>query len=81
MKRFPDLRPICAVCNKPVDELLMELCDFQYARRWIAVCHGQRQVVEIPERVLMFGERIEMGRAFEYQGLPKPVNLLEEKTK
>jgi hypothetical protein len=60
--------PLCAVCNKTVDELIQTRECQSWATVFVARCHGQQEVVTIPESVLGLGDSVEVGRAF---GVPK----------
>lgn len=58
------IKPICAVCNKPVDEVIVVRSAFEPVRRFRVVCHGQSEEFEMPEELWEFGI-VEMGKAFE----------------
>lgn len=57
-------RPICDVCNKPVERFERELIDYEAQEKFTARCHGETEVVFIPDYLRLGGYRIEMGRAF-----------------
>lgn len=59
-------RPICARCNKPVDDLIEAEDHFMERLVFIACCHGERERVVIPwsDLASSVNTRLQFGRAF-----------------
>lgn len=57
--------PECAVCNKPVDELIqLPHSPFRRSVVYIARCHGAEERVELSDADLVAAKEITVGRAF-----------------
>lgn len=57
-------RPMCAVCGKPVDEMLEEEDEMLRRVTFTAVCHGQRERVTVNEELVESGRVQGFGTAF-----------------
>jgi hypothetical protein len=66
--------PTCAICNKPVDELIHAPDLLRQEEIFVAKCHGQIERVEIPRNFLVDKAlHMSFGRCFE----PKAKALAE----
>lgn len=61
--------PDCAICNKPVDQVLMDrdICRAVYV--YTLHCHGATEVAEISDQQIVDAKKISIGRAFVTRGI------------
>lgn len=67
MKKQPSVfieRPICAVCNKPVDWIGKEMSHVNSSIVFTVKCHGETETSELTDQVYRSATRIEIGKAF-----------------
>lgn len=59
-------RPVCDICNKPVESFVEQLDDFFREVRFVARCHGEREEVRVGELELarVKDNQIQFARAF-----------------
>lgn len=55
-------RPICDVCEKPVESITEEVDALETRVTWTVRCHGERERVTVPAAAL--NASITFGRAF-----------------
>lgn len=57
--------PECAVCNKAVDAFIRDgKADAAGDVGFVALCHGQREEVRVPRKLVLGSSRITLGKAF-----------------
>ena len=63
--------PICAVCNKPVERMESMYNPMSCAKMYAVYCHGDKEVVALPDHMIEDCDSIRMGQAF-VDKLPQP---------
>ena len=64
----PINKPICAICNRAVEEFLADQCDATMSTTFIARCHGAEESVTIPYHEL---HRSNIKSTVAFQKLPE----------
>ena len=59
-----DPRPTCAICQRPVDEIATWRDGIRRVTVYRARCHGDEQVVDLDDSLLVTSESISPGLAF-----------------
>lgn len=60
-----DLRPECAVCEKPIDDLSVLRDAISGTTHFRVRCHGEVEEFSVTHRDVVAAGRISLGRAFE----------------
>jgi len=69
------LKPMCAVCNKPVEHI-EKYRDELFARdRWMVRCHGKEEVSDLTDELVQDTTNIEIDVAFTKEKLENDKNL------
>ncbi len=55
---------MCAVCGKEVDEFIVEINSFTRETIYTAKCHGDVEIVALPDHILVECVRASIGYAF-----------------
>lgn len=63
-KQLGESRPVCDVCDRPVDYMSVERHEHRATRRVTIACHGEKQTFEVEDELLYFHDRLELRRAF-----------------
>lgn len=63
-------RPICAKCNRVVDEFTLDTTPSELFFHFTAYCHGKTQRFDVHKGCIMFADDITIGRAFEDEAAP-----------
>lgn len=63
--------PTCAICNKPVERMESMYNPMSCAKMFAVYCHGDKEVVALPDVYIMDCDSIRMGQAF-IDKLPQP---------
>lgn len=61
--------PTCALCGKPVERLAREADPVRAFLVLVAFCHGEREVVEVPEELIEAADGVRLGVAFQTRTL------------
>lgn len=60
-------RPICAVCNKPVDNIVQSYSPLRCGWSFTAFCHGSAEEMFVDDRSFRLARELLQGVAFEKQ--------------
>jgi hypothetical protein len=74
------VKPICAVCKREVDELIAVRETTTCTTTYIARCHGAEERVELDDQLVWSADhRLSFGLAFDHEALPaaQPAKLTE----
>lgn len=79
MRRLGDIRPRCAVCDKPVEGFSHLRNDFEASDVYIAICHGAREEMTIPASFFFQDRDFDIVDfvAFQTKRIDEPVKKLE----
>ncbi len=61
---------MCARCGKPVDRLDSKVDPVRCFLVLVAHCHGEREVVQVPEEAIVAADCVSLGVAFAAKALP-----------
>lgn len=70
----------CAVCDKLVDEVEMEVSHYDDFFHFYVKCHGQTDRCKIPRYMIEDGLDLSQGRAFTTKIIEAPVKRLSDLT-
>lgn len=65
--------PVCAKCDKPVDDFTLDTTMDDCYFHFTAYCHGKQQAFSVHKGLFMFAEDVEVGKAFESE-MPKLID-------
>lgn len=57
-------RPLCRVCNRPVERFSMSANRLVSSITFVAICHGMREHHTLPEAFFLENKVIDRGHAF-----------------
>lgn len=72
------IRPVCGVCNAPVEDIKCFICPSKNTTVFIVSCHGEEEGVELDSITNVFN-KISPGIAFSQIGLEDQTHELLEK--